>query len=192
MADKIQLTTPAFIASFPNLFKARKNDLSDKLEYSVMALFAPNTDISSITDAVSQAMADQFGENIKKWPKGWRNPIRNIEERRNEDGELPAGCVEGMKFMNLKSQYAPGIVDANLEEVIDPEEIYPGVILKASITAYAYDMKANKGVAFGLNAIQKVRDGERLAGKPDPKKLFKQVDSEEADPFAGDTEEEAF
>lgn len=189
MSDKIQLTTPAFIASFPNLFKARKNDLSDKLEYSVMALFPPKADLSNIEEAIEQAMTDQFGENKKKWPKGWRNPLRDIEERRNEEGALPAGCVEGMKFMNMKSQYAPGIVDGNLEEVIDPEEIYPGVVLKASITAYAYDMKANKGVAFGLDAIQKVRDGERLAGKPDPKKLFKQVDSEEADPFAGDSDE---
>lgn len=186
---KIKVTTPAFIASFPNLFKARKNELSDKIEYSVMALFAPGTDISSVEAAVKEAMASEFGENEKKWPKAWRNPIRDIEERRDSEGNLPSGCVEGMKFMNLKSQYAPGIVDANLEEIIDPEEIYPGVVLKASITAYAYDMTANKGVAFGLDAIQKVRDGERLAGKPDPKKLFKQVDSEEADPFAGDDEE---
>ena len=47
---------------------------------------------------------------------------------------------------------------------MEPEEIYSGCYVRASINAYAFNIQGNSGVSFGLNNIQKVRDGEPLGG----------------------------
>ena len=44
-------------------------------------------------------------------------------------------------------------------------EVYSGVYGRASITFYAFNSSGNKGIACGLNNLQKVRDGQPLGGK---------------------------
>ena len=44
-------------------------------------------------------------------------------------------------------------------------EVYSGVYGRASITFYAFNSNGNKGIACGLNNLQKIRDGELLGGK---------------------------
>jgi len=163
------LTTIAFRASYPNLFKPRKNDLSGKDEYSVVALFPKNADLSAIKNAINAAGVKKWGADPKKWPKPIRNPLRDQKERGKEDegtGKLimPDGYVEGAFFLTLKSVVAPGLVDHQVQPIIDESEIYPGVWLLANINAFAYDNKGNRGISFGLNHIQKVRDDAGFSG----------------------------
>jgi len=77
---------------------------------------------------------------------------------------LPAGYESGAIFMNLKSETKPGVVDQNVEDIIDPAQIYAGCYAQATVNAYAYDFKGNAGVAFGLGNIQKTRDGDPIGG----------------------------
>ncbi len=162
------VTTVMFRASYPNLFKPKKNDLNGKDEYSVVALFPKGADLSNIRKAIEAAGIKKWGADKKKWPKPLRLPLRDQKERAKEDENgkmiLPPGHEEGAFFLNLKSTVAPGIVDANVQQILDESEIYPGVWLKANINAFAYDNKGNKGISFGLNHIQKVKDGESLGG----------------------------
>lgn len=44
-------------------------------------------------------------------------------------------------------------------------EIYSGIYGRASINFYAFNTNGNRGIACGLNNIQKLRDGEPLGGK---------------------------
>ena len=44
-------------------------------------------------------------------------------------------------------------------------EVYSGVYGRASINFYAFNSNGNKGIACGLNNLQKIRDGEPLGGK---------------------------
>ena len=60
---------------------------------------------------------------------------------------------------------APGVVDASCQRIIDRSELYSGVYGRASINFYAYNANGNKGIACGLNNLQKIRDGEPLGGK---------------------------
>ena len=41
----------------------------------------------------------------------------------------------------------------------------PEVYGRASINFYAFNSNGNKGIACGLNNLQKIRDGEPLGGK---------------------------
>ena len=44
-------------------------------------------------------------------------------------------------------------------------EVYSGCYGRVSLNFYAYFVNGNRGIAAGLNNIQKIRDGEPLAGK---------------------------
>jgi hypothetical protein len=43
------------------------------------------------------------------------------------------------------------------------------------VTAYAYDKAGNRGVAFGLQNIQKLKDGEAFDGRSKPEDDFQPV-----------------
>ena len=66
--------------------------------------------------------------------------------------------------MNANSTTAPGIVDADRQPILDRSEVYSGCYGRVSITFYAFNSNGNKGIACGLNNLQKIRDGEPLDG----------------------------
>ena len=68
-------------------------------------------------------------------------------------------------FVNANSATAPGIIDADHNEIITHSEVYSGVYGRASINFYAFNSNGNRGIACGLNNLQKIRDGEPLGGK---------------------------
>ena len=69
-----------------------------------------------------------------------------------------------MYFLNANSTQKPGIVDKDLNEILDPDEVYSGSWGRASINFYPFNVNVNRGVGVGLNNIQKLRDDERLGG----------------------------
>lgn len=68
-------------------------------------------------------------------------------------------------FVNANATTAPGIVDADRNPILTRSEVYSGVYGRASISFYAFNSSGNKGIACGLNNLQKIRDGEPLGGK---------------------------
>lgn len=88
-----------------------------------------------------------------------KTPLRDGDESFPDD-ESYAGYM----FLNANNAQKPGIVDADRQEIIDPEEVYSGCFGRASINFYAFNSNGNKGIACSLNNLQKIRDGERLGG----------------------------
>lgn len=89
-----------------------------------------------------------------------KTPLRDGDTERPDD---PA--YANSYFINANSATAPGIVDADRQLIIDTSEVYSGVYGRASINFYAFNSNGNKGIACGLNNLQKIRDGEPLGGK---------------------------
>lgn len=89
-----------------------------------------------------------------------KTPLRDGDLERPDD-EAYANCY----FVNANSAAAPGIVDADRQPIIDRSEVYSGVYGRASINFYAFNSNGNKGIACGLNNLQKIKDGEPLGGK---------------------------
>lgn len=89
-----------------------------------------------------------------------KTPLRDGDTERPDD---PA--YANAYFINANSATAPGIVDADRQPIIDTYEVYSGVYGRASINFYAFNSNGNKGIACGLNNLQKIRDGEPLGGK---------------------------
>jgi hypothetical protein len=70
-----------------------------------------------------------------------------------------------MFFVNANSDRAPGIVNLSCNPVLDRGEVYSGCYCRVSLTFYAFNSNGNRGIACGLNNLQKIRDGEPLGGK---------------------------
>lgn len=162
--------TPMFRVSYPNVFKAKLNEMSNKEEFSLVALFPKGTDLSSMQKAAKDAITEKWGADQKKWPKNLRSPFRLQDEKATEDeitGKkmYPAGMEEGGFFINLKSAQKPGLVDASVQDIISEADFYAGCYARATVRCYAYDAKGNCGVAFGLQNIQKMKDGDALGSR---------------------------
>lgn len=157
------VTTPKFRASYPKLFKPEKNDLNGKMEYSVVALFKKGEDLSKLKNACEQVLIDEFGADKSKWPKNLKSPFRDQADK-EKDGVMPPGYEAGALFVTLKSIHKPGVVDKNVQPIMDEAEIYAGCFLHATVRPYYYDQKGNKGIALGLQNIQKLEDGDPIGG----------------------------
>ena len=71
------------------------------------------------------------------------------------------------------------MVDKHLNDIIDPNEVYSGCYGRASINFYAFNSNGNKGIACGLNNIQKLLDGEPLGGRSSASSDFATFDDED-------------
>ncbi|MDF1495829.1 DUF2815 family protein [Caproiciproducens sp. CPB-2] len=103
-----------------------------------------------------------------------KNPLRDGDAERPDD---PA--YANAYFINANSTTAPGIVDADLNPVLTRSEVYSGVYGRASINLYAFSANGNKGIACGLNNLQKIRNGEPLGGKTSAENDFASDDDED-------------
>lgn len=164
-----QIVTGKCRASYANIMEARPN-MSGKMKYSV-TLLVPKTDtetINAILAANAEATADGMANkwNNKQVSHG------NIPIYDGDASERPEsqGCWE----VRCSSDRAPGLVDANLmpiDRATNPDAIYSGCYIRADINVYPYAVRnpstgaiTKTGVAIGLNNVQKVEDGESLAG----------------------------
>lgn len=178
------IVTPIFRASYPNLFKPKLNELNGKEEYSVMALFPKGADLSPLKKLAQEALEEKWGKDKSKYPTNLRSPFRDQKELM-KDGKMRPGTEDGAIFINLKAKQKPQVVDQNVQPILDQAEFYPGVFAKASVTAYAYDNKGNRGVAFGLGNIQKVKDGEPLSGRSRAQDDFAPIEATGTDSAEG-------
>jgi hypothetical protein len=164
------LKTPKFIVSYPSVFEPKKNDQNGKLEYSLCAIFPKGADLSALEKAVTKLLESKFGVDRSKWPRPLKSPFRKHEDRMKVDDKgneyFPVPYEAGGIFMNLKSKFKPGLVDQQVRPITDQSSFYPGCVAIATLgEPYYYEHQGNKGIAFGLNNIQKVADGAPLVSR---------------------------
>ncbi len=150
-------------------------------KYSV-SLIIPKSDkvtIQKIKAAIQSAYEE--GESKLKG-SGKSVPSLSVIKTPLRDGDLERPDDEAYKnayFVNANSATAPGIVDADRQQIIDRSEVYSGVYGRASINFYAFNSNGNKGIACGLNNLQKIRDGEPLGGKASAESDFATDDDDD-------------
>ena len=152
--------------SYLNARKPRAIGDGAQEKYSV-SLIIPKSDtvtISKINAAIEAAYKEGEGKlrgNGRSVPPlaAIKTPLRDGDIERSDD-EAYANSY----FLTASSLTAPGIVDANCDPILDDAEIYSGMYGRASITFYAFNANGNRGIACGLNNLQKLRDAEPLGG----------------------------
>ena len=171
-----RLITPNFRASFISLFRATSMKQDDGKEsdpkFSIRAAFPPTADLSPLKKEAELAAKEKWGDKI---PKTLRNPFRLNEELENPIVGIGDDWV--IMSFSAKADRRPGIVDASLQDIIDEADVYSGAWYRAQVNAYAYDKAGNKGVAFGLQNVQKIKDDDPLGnGRIPASKAFEPVD----------------
>jgi len=131
-------------------------------KYSV-SLIIPKSDTQTIADiksAIEKAKKEGISKFGGKIPANLKHPLRDGDIDRPDD-EAYANSY----FVNANSTTKPGVVDKNVKKVLDPSEVYSGCFGRASIVFYAFNQNGNRGIACGLQNIQKLADGDPLGGK---------------------------
>jgi hypothetical protein len=160
MAKSVKVVTGKVRFSYAHVFTPQATEEGKQPKYSV-SLIIPKSDketIEKINKAVEQAKQD----NAAVWggtvPKGLKGGLRDGDEEKDD----PA--YANSYFINANSAQKPGVVDADMNPIIDPTEFYSGCLGRASISFFAYNSNGSKGIGCGLNNLQKLEDGERLGG----------------------------
>lgn len=176
-SDPMSLVTPPVRLAFPALFEPKPVAKGNStLKYQAVLLIPPSVQLAPFLEACKAAMLDKFGKIERV--KAQNNPIKKCEEK-ELDGYEP-----GWHYINVKSNYAPTVVDQRRQDILDPERIFAGCWIRAAINAFAWDHpQGGKGVSFGLNAVQLVREDARLDGRKGASDLFDEVEVED-DPTA--------
>ena len=169
--------------SYANVWEPKAME-GGKPKFSV-SLIIPKSDtvtVGKIKAAIEEAYRDgqsKLKGNAKSVPalRTLRTPLRDGDLERPDD---PA--YANAYFVNANSSTAPGVVDANRNDILDRSEVYSGCYGRASISFYAFNTNGNRGIACGLNNLQKIKDGEPLGGRASAESDFA---TEEDEDFLG-------
>ncbi len=169
--------------SYANVWDPKAPLNGGKPKYSV-SLIIPKTDTKTI-EAVNEAIKAAYEEGESKL-KGTAKVVPALDAiktpLRDGDKERPGDpAYAGSYFINANSDTAPGIVDANCNQILDRSECYSGVYGRASINFYAYNSNGNRGIAAGLNNLQVLRKGESLGGKSSAEDDFGSLSADTSD-----------
>lgn len=158
------ITTGKVRFSYAHVFTPKAAPGSDTAKYSVSILVdkKDKATLGKIEQAVAEAK--ETGKSSKwggKIPAKLHLPLRDGDEERPDDE-----AYAGKYFFNCScsADRKPGVVDANLNPILDPDEFYSGCYGRVNVNFFPYDSNGNRGVAAGLNHVQKLSDGERLGG----------------------------
>ncbi|PRR84551.1 DUF2815 family protein [Clostridium vincentii] len=145
--------------SYANIWEPKSINGGDE-KYSV-SLIIPKSDsktvaeIKSTIELAKQEGKAKFGGKV---PANLKLPLRDGDVERPDDE-----AYKNSYFVNANSKDRPQVVDKNVKPILDQNEVYSGCYGRASITFYAFNQNGNKGIACGLQNIQKLSDGEPLS-----------------------------
>jgi len=168
--------TPEFRAAFISVFKATSMKNADgsvnKPKFSIRAAFPPTAKLDALKKEAEMAAREKWGDKI---PKTLRSPFRTNEELENPIVGIGDDWI--IMSFSANEDRRPGIVDSKLQDIIDDSDVYSGAWYRAQVRAFAYENAGNKGVSFGLQNVQKLRDDDPLGnGRIPASKAFEPVD----------------
>ena len=168
-----------------NVQQAIAQGMGDRLAFSLTALFPKDParypqsldpslracDLTQLQQQIFYAAMEHakfgpmFQANGGQWPQGLLWPLKDCDT--DPDDRLKPE-YQGMMSLKMVSPCKGGtgtlqIVDQNVQPIIDRNAFYSGCWARAHGIMWAYD-NMSKGVRFTLNCLQKVADGEPLAG----------------------------
>jgi len=158
---KIKVVTGKVRFSYVSVFQPTAGVDGGSPKYRC-SIIVPKSDKATV-DKLNKAFNDCKTQNAAffggKVPPVLKGGLRDGDVEKPGDPAY-ANCY----FFNANSAQKPGVVDADLNAIMDPEEFYSGCYGRASVTLYPYNSAGSKGIAYGLANVQKTEEGERLGG----------------------------
>lgn len=168
------ITTGKVRASYVSIFQPKVPQNGGDPKYSV-TLLIPKTDTTTINGiyaemekAKQEGAQKVFGGNV---PPMCKTPLYDGDGVRPSGEPFGEEC-RGHLVMTASAKLQPSIVGLNMENIINPAEVYSGCYIRANINFFAYNTNGNKGIGCGLNAVQKIEDGEPLTARVTAEEAF--------------------
>ena len=159
-STKVKVVTGKVRFSYANVFTPVASEEGKTPKFSV-SLIIPKSDketikkIEAAYEEVKAGAAAFFGGTV---PKGLKGGLRDGDEEKDD------AAYANAYFINANSVQRPGLVYSEMNAIISPEDFYSGCYGRASLTFYPYNQQGSKGIAVGLNNLQKTADGDKLGG----------------------------
>jgi len=159
--DEVRVKTGVVRLSFPHLLE--KYDKSGKYQAQFLI---PKTDAKTV-EVIRSAI-----ENAKEDGKSrlWNNVVPKklvISMKDGDERDDPETLQEqdGCYVVTAKSKSRPPLFDTDGSDIDeeDSDALYSGCYVQAIFEAYPYTQDS-KGIAFALQGVKKISDGERLGG----------------------------
>lgn len=170
------LITPIATLSFPTLFTPKPRSEGGDPVFSCSLLFGvseqKSKEYKALQDACVAAAKTKFGDKVNIAQVSM--PFRDASEKDY------VGYDDGVMYINPWTKQKPGIVDARLQDILEPSLVYAGQKVRAQVTPFAWTNSGKKGVSFGLNNIQIVKaDAPRIDGRVAANKAFDAIEEED-------------
>lgn len=174
------LNTPYAVLSFAHLFTPRPRAEGQDPVYSCSLIFDPvaqkSKEFKALEAACIAAAKEKFGDKVNV--SGLQMPFRDAGEK----SDKYEGYNEGDVYISPWSKQKPGIVNTRLQDVLLPDEVYAGQVVRANVNPFAWSKSGKRGVSLGLNHIQIVKaNAPRIDGRAPANKAFDALESDEAD-----------
>lgn len=172
------LTTPYATLSFPVLFSPRPRSEGGEPCYSCSLLFSPDAQKSAPYKAMVKAVGALITEKFPKVNRAALSlPFRDAAEK---EGQYE-GYNDGWSYISPWTKSGrPSIVDRDMNEVLTPDDVWAGLLVRASVRPFSWVNSGKRGISFGLNHLQIVRtDVPRIDGRISASKAFSRIEDDE-------------
>ena len=181
MAKDASVMSPEARLCFHSLFQATqiKNAQgvpTGKFQFRACLVFSPEQQKTPQFAAMKTLAKDtavaKFGallsadtDEATAFRKTFKSPFRLVTEK----PEWFEGFDPKSIFINVATDFKPQVFDLDPTtgkacDIAGGDSVYSGCYVRAKLGSYGYNTLGNVGVSFGLDGLQKVKDGERLGG----------------------------
>lgn len=170
-----QIVTPEARLAFPALFVAAVNkaDPSKPAKFGATLLFPKTADISALKALMLETATEKWGAEALRNPAfKLKNPILDGDVKcaeRVAEGKTPWDGYAGCVFIRATTSVQPQVFDqeCKLIPALQQKRVYAGMYVRAQVHCFAWENINKKGVSFGIDSIQIVRDGKPFVGQLD-------------------------
>lgn len=164
--------------SYLNVFEPKAvGDGEPKYSVALLINKKDEANLKSIKNAIAaaKALGKETGKYGQKSTEAstFKNPLRDGDAEKPDDP-----VYAGHYFINANNTKPVGVIGPDAKRISDfnRDSVYSGCYGNAAVNFFPFNFNGTIGVGCGLNAIQKVADGEPLGGTVDPESLFAAVE----------------
>lgn len=176
-----KLVTGVVRLSYVHLLEKWSNSPDQEPKYSCQILIDKND--TATLKAIKAAQEQAIEQGKQKFGAGWAKKLASIIHDGDADDE-DREELKGHYYMSVSSKKRVPVLNRQNELIDSEDEIYSGMYARVSLGSYPYSVSGNRGTSFGLNAVLKWKDGDRLGGSVDPFAEFADIleaDNESSD-----------